>query len=66
MNETEIWDDSMPDKELAAIVGDIRFDNVNFVYPSPSRKDVPVLNDLNLIARVGQTTALVGPSGCGK
>ena len=54
----------MPDKELADISGDIRFDNINFVYPS--RKDVPVLNNLNFIVRAGQTTALVGPSGCGK
>lgn len=54
----------MPDKELTDISGDIRFDNISFVYPS--REDVPVLNNLNFIARAGQTTALVGSSGCGK
>jgi ABC-type multidrug transport system fused ATPase/permease subunit len=43
---------------------DIEFDNVNFIYPS--RKDVSVLRNLSLIARAGQTTALVGSSGCGK
>jgi ABC-type bacteriocin/lantibiotic exporter with double-glycine peptidase domain len=54
----------MLDKESIDIDGDIEFDNVHFVYPS--RKDVSVLHNLNLIARVGQTTALVGSSGCGK
>ncbi|CAF1450737.1 unnamed protein product [Rotaria sordida] len=32
----------------------------------PSRKDTPVLRNLSLIARAGQTTALVGSSGSGK
>jgi ABC-type multidrug transport system fused ATPase/permease subunit len=37
---------------------------VNFVYPS--RGGVSVLHNLTLIARAGETTALVGSSGCGK
>ncbi|CAF4687658.1 unnamed protein product, partial [Rotaria sp. Silwood2] len=36
----------------------------NFSYLS--RKDAPVLRNLSLIARAGQTTALVGSSGSGK
>ncbi|CAF5112718.1 unnamed protein product, partial [Rotaria sp. Silwood1] len=46
------------------IDGDIEFDNVNFIYPS--REATPVLRNLSFIARAGQTTALVGSSGCGK
>jgi ABC-type transport system involved in Fe-S cluster assembly fused permease/ATPase subunit len=46
------------------MLGDIEFNNVDFIYPS--RKEVPVLRSLTLIARAGQTTALVGSSGCGK
>ena len=46
------------------LIGDIKFANVDFVYPS--RPDVPVLNKLTLTAQSGQTTALVGTSGCGK
>ena len=46
------------------IHGDIKFENVNFAYPM--RPDVPVLNDLTLIARANETTALVGSSGCGE
>ena len=49
---------------MSNINGDIEFDDVKFVYPS--RPDVPVLNQLSLIARTGQTTALVGSSGCGR
>ncbi|CAF3927878.1 unnamed protein product, partial [Rotaria sordida] len=62
VNETDVWEE---DKEsIYNINGDIEFDNVNFIYPS--RKDAPVLRNLSLIARAGQTTALVGSSGCGK
>ncbi|CAF1309030.1 unnamed protein product, partial [Rotaria sordida] len=46
------------------LIGDIKFSNVHFVYPS--RPDVPVLNGLTFTAQQGQTTALVGTSGCGK
>ncbi|CAF2852602.1 unnamed protein product [Rotaria sp. Silwood2] len=60
ISEIDVWNE---DKEsIYNINGDIEFDNVNFVYPS--RKDVPVLHNLSLIAHAGQTTALVGSSGC--
>lgn len=42
--------------------GDIVFDNVSFYY----EKDKPVLSDLNLTVREGETIALVGPTGAGK
>ena len=48
---------------MSDVNGDIDFDNVNFVYPS--RQQAPVLNRLSLLVRAGQTTALVGSSGCG-
>ncbi|CAF3696052.1 unnamed protein product [Adineta steineri] len=46
------------------LIGDIKFSNVRFVYPS--RPDVPVHNGLTFTADHGHTTALVGTSGCGK
>ncbi|XP_026736211.1 multidrug resistance protein homolog 49-like [Trichoplusia ni] len=44
--------------------GDIEFKDVYFKYPA--RKDVQVLNGLNLTIPCNETIALVGPSGCGK
>ncbi len=44
--------------------GGIRFDHVNFHYPS--RPDMQVLTDLNLTIRPDSLVALVGPSGAGK
>jgi ATP-binding cassette, subfamily B (MDR/TAP), member 1 len=43
---------------------DIEFFNVNFAYPT--RSNVPVLQNLSLVFKQGETTAIVGPSGSGK
>ena len=43
---------------------DIAFRDVQLVYPS--RREVTVLEDLNLVIPAFKTTALVGESGCGK
>ncbi|CAG9824400.1 unnamed protein product [Phaedon cochleariae] len=51
-------------KQNDKIKGNIKFSNVNFHYPS--RPDVPILQDLNLDIKAGETVALVGSSGCGK
>ncbi|PGG96832.1 hypothetical protein AJ79_09438 [Helicocarpus griseus UAMH5409] len=51
-------------KDLDVSTADIRFENVNFTYPS--RPDVKILNDMALDIPAGKITALVGPSGCGK
>ncbi len=47
---------------LRAIVGDVVFDDVSFGYEA----GVPVLRNVSLRARPGQTIALVGPTGAGK
>ncbi|CAF4872989.1 unnamed protein product [Rotaria socialis] len=62
INEAEVWEDITESR--SNINGDIKFNNVNFHYPS--RRDAPVLCNLSVVARAGQTTALVGFSGCGK
>lgn len=46
------------------VTGDIRFENVDFVYPA--RPDVPALHGFDLHIQPGETVALVGPSGAGK
>ena len=44
--------------------GEIRFDQVEFRYPT--RPDAPTLHDFTLRIKPGETVALVGPSGAGK
>ncbi|KAI1120741.1 ABC transporter-like protein [Nemania abortiva] len=48
----------------ASATGDIVLWNVNFTYPS--RPNLKVLDNLNLIIPAGKVTAIVGPSGSGK
>jgi ATP-binding cassette subfamily B protein len=42
--------------------GEVRFEHVSFSY-SP---ETPLIEDLSLVARPGQTVAIVGPTGAGK
>uniref|UniRef100_A0A914EHV6 p-glycoprotein n=1 Tax=Acrobeloides nanus TaxID=290746 RepID=A0A914EHV6_9BILA len=51
-------------KRLNNPIGRVEFKHVHFRYPT--RKDMKVLNGLNLTIEPGQTVALVGHSGCGK
>lgn len=44
------------------IAGEVEFRNVSFSY----QRDVPVLKNINLVAKPGQRIALVGPTGAGK
>ncbi|VDM67660.1 unnamed protein product [Strongylus vulgaris] len=46
------------------IKGSVKFEKVNFCYPS--RPEIKVARNLNIIAREGESIALVGASGCGK
>ncbi|CAJ0930327.1 unnamed protein product, partial [Mesorhabditis belari] len=48
----------------AVLRGKIEFKNVHFAYPT--RPQLPILRDLSFTAEIGQTVALVGPSGSGK
>jgi len=48
--------------ELAAVDGHIQFESVGFAY-TPG---FPVIEDLSLTIRAGQTTAIVGATGSGK
>ena len=46
------------------VTGSLRFEHVEFRYPS--RPDVAALSDFDLEIAAGETVALVGPSGAGK
>ncbi|XP_004857677.1 bile salt export pump isoform X2 [Heterocephalus glaber] len=50
--------------KLDRIKGEIEFHNVTFHYPS--RPEVKILNNLSMVIKPGETTALVGSSGAGK
>ncbi|MCC6719094.1 MAG: ABC transporter ATP-binding protein [Acetobacteraceae bacterium] len=49
-------------RAVSSLRGEVRYENATFGY-DPAR---PVLRDLNLAVRAGETVALVGPSGAGK
>ncbi|MEM7362748.1 MAG: ABC transporter ATP-binding protein [Pseudomonadota bacterium] len=56
-------DDALPgDQRPAAMREGIEFQNVSFDYPDGRR----ALSDINFSARIGETVALVGPTGAGK
>ncbi len=59
-------DEQSPDPVDAAypekVRGLVEFDHVSFRY----KPDVPLIDDLSLTARPGQTVAIVGPTGAGK
>jgi ABC-type multidrug transport system fused ATPase/permease subunit len=59
--EPDIMDPPQP-VQLGRIEGMVEYQNVGFAYLS----DQPVLQDLNIVARPGETIALVGATGAGK
>uniref|UniRef100_A0A8C4SEB6 Bile salt export pump-like n=1 Tax=Erpetoichthys calabaricus TaxID=27687 RepID=A0A8C4SEB6_ERPCA len=50
--------------KLDKVKGDIEFHNITFYYPS--RPEVKILDQINMVIETGKTTAFVGPSGTGK
>ncbi|NXA15021.1 ABCBB protein, partial [Sapayoa aenigma] len=50
--------------KLDKVRGEIEFHNVTFHYPS--RPDIKILDNLNMVIKAGETTAFVGASGAGK
>ena len=62
--EPDIDSSSKSGKVPGKMVGNIRFKDVSFSYPS--RPDMPILKGFNLEVPSGKTVALVGASGSGK
>jgi len=62
--EAEIRSPSTPQPLAAPLRGAVRFEHVEFRYPS--RPDRAALHDFSLAIAPGETVALVGPSGAGK
>ncbi|MBN2248541.1 MAG: ABC transporter ATP-binding protein [Coriobacteriia bacterium] len=59
--EEEVAETTEPVR-LEARAGHVEFENVRFSYSA----DTPLIEDLSLEARPGQTVAIVGPTGAGK
>ena len=55
--------DAKEAKKLEAPKGVVKYDNVAFAYPGA---DENVLENISFEARPGQTTAIIGSTGCGK
>ncbi|KAB7615328.1 ATP-binding cassette domain-containing protein [Amylibacter sp. SFDW26] len=62
--EDTVNDPDVSAEMVSPVKGELRFENVNFRYPS--RPNMPALEDLSLTVNAGETIALVGPSGAGK
>ena len=63
--ETEVVlrDPEREEKEIAEKKGVVEFHHVSFAYPGA---EDPVLHDIDFTARPGETTAIIGSTGCGK
>ena len=62
MNEPPVIEDRPGAEALPPIVGEVRFDHVNFGY-EPGQK---ILRDVSFTAKPGESIAIVGPTGAGK
>lgn len=60
--ESSIKNIDKPEK-LTSHDGVISFEHVNFKYPGAEED---VLHDINFVAKPGETTAIIGSTGCGK
>jgi len=58
--EEEVADNTK--QVLEKVKGDVKFEDVNFSY----REDSPLIEDLDIDVKAGQTVAIVGPTGAGK
>jgi ATP-binding cassette subfamily B protein len=62
LDEPEEVPDAVDAKVLSAPRGEVRFDSVRFSY----KEEEPLIEDMNIDVKQGQTIAIVGPTGAGK
>ena len=67
MQELEVAPERVPGTEdLPERHPVLKMEGLSFAYTRPEGEPVPVLKDVSLSVRPGETVALVGPVGCGK
>ncbi|MBP1993375.1 ABC transporter ATP-binding protein [Paenibacillus eucommiae] len=62
LDEEEEVPEAVHEKVIPAPKGNVRFQNVKFGY----KKDAPLIENMNIDVKQGQTIAIVGPTGAGK
>ena len=62
MDEEEELPDNKDAEVLEEVKGEVRFKDLSFRY----KEEVPLIEDLNIDIKKGQTIAIVGPTGAGK
>lgn len=62
LEEDEMEDESVKERQLSDVKGEVTFDNVFFGYS----KDKTIIHDFSAVAKPGQKVAIVGPTGAGK
>lgn len=62
LEESEEKPDSEDSKVIELPKGEVKFDHVKFGY----KEDAPLIEDMNIDVKKGQTIAIVGPTGAGK
>lgn len=62
MDELEEIPEREDTNEIKHTKGEVRFENVKFSY----KEDVPLIENMNIDVKQGQTIAIVGPTGAGK
>lgn len=62
LDEPEETPDAAAPERLVKAAGSVRFEDVSFRY----LPDKPLIDDLDLVAKPGDTVAIVGPTGAGK
>lgn len=63
LNDDEAFSKEKYDELSKNIIGNLEFKNVSFQYPDATS---PCIENISFVAKKGQTTAIIGSTGCGK
>ncbi|MGN0793513.1 MAG: ABC transporter ATP-binding protein [Aristaeellaceae bacterium] len=64
MEKPDIVDSGKTDRSITRLSGDVKLDHLTFAYPG--HPDTPVLRDISVTIRPGETLAIIGRTGAGK